>query len=112
MPLYTPKKLFWWVYWNQPVRGLCGRAVSLSAKSCTFNSSYSFSLNHLILAINVNQEEQMCKKHLFFLCQLGNCGVMTLELCKNAIMCRLSKVKLLEELVLQFQPASHDAWHK
>ena len=59
--LYTPKNLFlypqkfiWGVYWNQPVGWSVRRAVGLSAKSCTFNSSYSFNLNHLILAVDVN----------------------------------------------------------
>ena len=59
--LIIPQNIYWGVYWNQPVsRSVC-RAVGLSAKSCTFNS-YSFNLNNLILAINGNQEQQMCKK--------------------------------------------------
>ena len=61
-----------------------------------------------------------CVRSNFCPCQLSHSGVMALELCKNAVMCRNLNVKqliyccknLYIQVLLQFQPESLDTWHK
>ena len=44
-----------WAVGRSVVGWSVGRSVGLSAKSCTFNSSYSFIMIHLILGIHIIQ---------------------------------------------------------